>query len=372
MPAEDRRIARNRVEVWKSNVWQRMNGAIDMNEQNAPEIRKPRTDDRPLWDIIMGIYGYQAVLLAHDLRLFNLLSKKPLSLAEICDALHIAVRPAEALVNVCVSLGLITVKDGRYELMPVSEDYLAEGGAAYFGNFFDVSLAYGVLAFDRLKKAVLTNVPQVYEGADIYTVHEGQAERARTFARMMHSHSMAPALAWPGKIDLSPHRLMLDVGGGSGAHSIGAALGWPALRAVIADLAPVCEVAKEYISSYGLRDRIETKALDMWNEHFPAADLHFYSDIFHDFTPDKCRFLAEKSFAELRPEGRIIVHEMLFDREKSGPFTVAGYNVSMLMWTEGQQFSGGELSLMLEQAGFTGVEVVPTFGYWHIVTGCKP
>lgn len=343
-----------------------------MNEPNDAKIRKPRTDDKTLWDIIMGIYGYQAVLLAHNLKLFNLLSKKSLSIAEICDALHIAARPAEALIAVCVSLGLIAVKDGRYALTPVSEDYLVEGGPAYFGNFFDVSLAYGVLAFDRLKKTVLTNIPQVYEGADIYAVHEGQADRARTFARMMHSHSMASALAWPGKIDLSAHRLMLDVGGGSGAHSIGAALRWPALQTVIVDLAPVCEVAEEYISSYGLRGRIKTKALDMWNDRFPEADLHFYSDIFHDFTPDKCRFLTEKSFAELKPKGRIIIHEMLFDREKSGPFTVAGYNVSMLMWTEGQQFSGGELSLMLEQAGFTGVEVIPTFGYWHIVTGRKP
>jgi hypothetical protein len=44
----------------------------------------------------------------------------------------------------------------------------------------------------------------------------------------------------------------------------------------------------------------------------------------------------------------------------------------MLLWTEGQQFSGRELSLMLKEAGFADVRVVPTFGYWHIVTGRKP
>jgi O-methyltransferase/methyltransferase family protein len=343
-----------------------------MDSQKPADIRKPRTDDRPLWDIIMGVYGYQAVLLAHDLKLFPLLAKRPRTMAEICDELRVAARPAEALVSVCASLGLIAVKDGLCSLTPLSEDYLVEGGPAYFGNFFDVSLAYGVLAFDRLKKAVLTNVPQVYEGEDIYAVHGGQAGRARTFARMMHSHSMAPALAWPDRIDLSRTRLMLDVGGGSGAHSIGAALRWPELRALIIDLAAVCEVANEYVSYYGLRDRIETRAVDMWNDRYPSADLHFYSDIFHDFTPEKCRFLAQKSFAELEPGGRIIIHEMLYDGKKTGPFTVAGYNVSMLMWTEGQQFSGGELSLMLEQAGFIDLDVIPTFGYWHIVTGRKP
>jgi hypothetical protein len=44
----------------------------------------------------------------------------------------------------------------------------------------------------------------------------------------------------------------------------------------------------------------------------------------------------------------------------------------MFMWTEGQQFSGKELSLMLQEAGFIDVDVIPTFGYWHIVTGRKP
>ena len=60
---------------------------------------------------------------------------------------HLAARPAEALVSACASLGLLTVTDGRYSLTPVSEDYLVEGGPAYFGSFFDVSIANGVLAY---------------------------------------------------------------------------------------------------------------------------------------------------------------------------------------------------------------------------------
>jgi len=343
-----------------------------MNDQSPSAIRKPRADDRLLWDIIMGIYGYHAVLLAHDLRLFPLLTKKPLTLPEISDALHIALRPAEALVSVCVSLGLITVADGRYSLTPLSEDYFLESSPTYFGGFLDVSISTGVLTFDRLKRAVLTNAPWIYGGEDLYASHERQTERARAFTRMMHNHSMAAALAWPDRLDLSGCRVMLDVGGGSGAHSIGAALKWQELRAVILDLATVCAVAEEFIAHYGLQERIATHAANMWSDPFPPADMHFYSDIFHDFTPDKCRFLTQKSFSSLPPGGRIIIHEMLYNKEKTGPFTVAGYNVSMLLWTEGQQFSGSELSRILQQAGFEDIAVIPTFGYWHIVTGRKP
>jgi hypothetical protein len=43
----------------------------------------------------------------------------------------------------------------------------------------------------------------------------------------------------------------------------------------------------------------------------------------------------------------------------------------MLMATQGQQFTFGELKSILERAGFTGIETVPTYGYYSITTGYK-
>jgi hypothetical protein len=337
------------------------------------DMRRPRGDDRPLWDIIMGIYGYQAVLLCHDLKLFPLLAAKPGTLAEIAAALQIAPRPAQALLQVCRTLGLVKVEEETFSLTPVAEDYLLESGPAYFGGFFDYTLAHRtVLSFDSLKKAVLTNTAQVYGGAEIYRSHQEQVELARAFTGMMHSHSTAPAQVWPEKIDLAGIRTMLDIGGGSGVHSIGAARRWPELGVVLFDLPAVCEVAQEYFAGQGLQARSRTQSGDMWQDPFPPADLHFYSDIFHDFSYERCRFLTQKSFASLEPGGRIIIHEMLYNGDKTGPFTVAGYDVSMLLWTEGQQFSGAELSAMLGAAGFVDLGVTPTLGYWGIVSGRKP
>jgi hypothetical protein len=44
----------------------------------------------------------------------------------------------------------------------------------------------------------------------------------------------------------------------------------------------------------------------------------------------------------------------------------------MLLWTEGEEYSGRELSAMLAEAGFTDINVQPTFSAWSIVTGRKP
>ena len=131
-------------------------------------------------------------------------------------------------------------------------------------------------------------------------------------------------------------------------------------------------MAQEFIVQYGLQDRIKTRVADMWNDPFPEADLHFYSNIYHDWPAERCRFLTEKSFKSLEPGGRIIIHDVLYNDEKTGPFAPAAYSMLMMGWTEGESYSGLELSGMLKEAGFHDIEVHPTFGYYSIVTGLKP
>ncbi len=302
-----------------------------MNQAASVEIRRPRTDDRPLWDVVFGVYGYPALLIAHRLKLFPLLAERARTLSEVCDALRIKRRPAEAILTVATALGFLQLRDGRYSLTAVAEDYLLDSSPTYFGFYWDFIINnYQVCSLASLEKAVLTDSGQAYGGGDVFKSHEEQAELTRGFTRGMHSISMGSALAWPEAIDLSKHHLMLDVGGGSGAHSIGALLKWPNLRALIFDLATVCEVAEEFSARHRLQDRIQTHTGDMWNDPFPPADLHLYSNVLCDWPPEKCHFLTQKSFESLEPGGRIIIHDKLYNREKTGPFGIAAFSLIML------------------------------------------
>src|SRR5690349_991325 len=97
-----------------------------MSQHDAATIRKPRSDDRALMDVVLGLYGYPAVLLAHRLKLFPLLAETPRTLAEVCFSLHLAQRPAQTLLSVCTSLGFIQVQNGNYSATALAEDYLLE------------------------------------------------------------------------------------------------------------------------------------------------------------------------------------------------------------------------------------------------------
>jgi SAM-dependent methyltransferase len=343
--------------------------------ERSSSVERSSLDDRPVADVVLGVFGYNAVLVAHRLKLFPLLASGPRTLPDVCAALGIKPRPAQAILAAASALGFVRFADGSYSLTPLSEKYLLETSPTYRGFVWDIVIDHvsDGFSYGPVERAVLTNAQQLFQGEHVFQTLAEQAEAARAFTRAMHSISMGPALAWPDAIDLSGYQRMLDVGGGSGAHAIGAATRWPNLRAVVYDIPPVCEAAEEFVGRQGLQDRIETQSGDMFQDPFPEADLHFYGNIYHDWSREKGAFLTRKSFESLPPGGRIVVHEMLFDDDKTGPFATAAFNINMLVWSvDGEQYSGRDLSGMLADAGFRSIETKPTFGYYSIVTGIKP
>ena len=326
------------------------------------DSREARTDDRPLWDLMAAGRGYTALLIAHDLKLFALLGERPRTLADICVALKLAEPPAEALLTMLQALSLVQAQNGHYALTPLAADALVETSPTYFGWYLDREIANeAVFSFGRLKDALVNDIP--------LTQHSDR----RMFIHAMHSMSMSAALSWPKVLDLAAHHLLLDIGGGSGAHSIGVTLHWPHLQAVVFDRdAETLNIAEEFIQQYGVRERVRTQLGDMLNEPFPVADLHLFSAIYHHWSAERGRVLSAKSFASLPSGGRIIIHERPYAEARDGPLAVVALTMLALMRGEGGRYSSHDYASMLRDAGFVDIEAKPTAGYWSIITGRKP
>jgi len=162
------------------------------------------------------------------------------------------------------------------------------------------------------------------------------------------------------------------VGGGSGCFMIAMAQALPHLRCTIMELPAMCEVAKSYIDSGEVSERVDTIAVDMFRQPWPRGyDAVFFSNIWHDWNFRTCRWLAERTYEALPPGGRIMLHEMLLDNTGNGQKTAAAFSMLMLLATQGQQFTSEELRSILEDAGFAGVETTSTHSYYSITTGYK-
>jgi hypothetical protein len=93
--------------------------------------------------------------------LFELLSERPLTLDELCAAKRLARRPAETLLALCASIGLLAKKEERFLLTPLAEDYMLPSSPTYYGWVFDAwRPVYSVWSPDSLREAVLTDRPQ--------------------------------------------------------------------------------------------------------------------------------------------------------------------------------------------------------------------
>ncbi len=255
------------------------------------------------------------------------------------------------------------MKDSKIRFAPEGDIYLNPKSSFFMGGFIDFLIqnkqAFSLEAFTQ----------QMREDAPH---RHNMFEQDKTFNQQMitamHAKSVGPASIWAEKIDLSNYSHLLDIGGGSGIFSKNALKRWKHLKATVFELPHIAEITKEFTKETPVSIMIG----DFWMSAFPDADIHFYSDIFHDYAEKDCALLAQKSFNALRQGGRIILHELPFNDEKTSPLSTSIYNLSVIRWTHGKQYSTRELIGFLREAGFNRLECIPT-GYldWTLVTGVK-
>jgi len=330
-------------------------------------------DQDAVLQVLYANFGCFALLTAHKLQIFKLFENESLTTAEAADKSGIPSRPMDILLTTLAAHRFLSKSGDHFALDSLARDYLLDSSPTYLGGMLDFAVStHSMCTVENLENCARLDRSLAYGRGAMFQEHVEQVARAREFTQAMHSQSIAPAMAWPRKVDLNNHKVMLDVAGGSGAHAIGALHNWPHLRAIVYEMAPVSGFVREFAERYGLTERLGSVTGDMWKDPFAPADLHFYSQVYHDWTPEQCRFLTEKSFAELPVGGRLIVHELLLDPDKAGPLVPSLMAMVMLLWTDGRQYSSSELTQMLESVGFVEVRAERTFGSWGIVTGVKP
>jgi acetylserotonin N-methyltransferase len=349
-----------------------------------PPYGIPTTDDCRIWDVFLSGTYHSAVVAADDTGIFDALHTEPATITELAGRLDLDERATGVLVRLLVSLGLLVSRNDRFNLTLHAELYLLKSSPFYWGPMMHV----GVSAWHRdtltsklrqkgsAEAVGPLGTPAVSgEGRSIDDWASGNIsmERARDVAMRMHSHSLPAAVGAARHYDFTGVRKILDVGGGSGCFMIAVAQAHPHLRCTIMELPAMCEVAKSYVNSGEVSDRVDTVAVDMFRHPWPHGyDAVFFSNIWHDWNFRTCRWLAERTYEILPSGGRIMLHEMLLDNSGNGQTTAAAFSMLMLLATQGQQFTSSELRSILEGVGFTGIKTTSTHGYYSITTGYKP
>jgi acetylserotonin N-methyltransferase len=317
-------------------------------------------------------YQLPVVLAADQLGIFGLLDAAPADLGEISSRTRLSRRSVEALMAVLSALGFAVQRLGQFQLTDVARTYLVKGRDLYW-----LPMLRGVGAGQAASEVLLellhtdnlspdTRITRRWERGEL------TLEDARAGNRRMHSHSMPAALGLARNGDFASVRRLLDMAGGSGCFSIALADRHPTLACTVADLPVVVADTRTYIERAGRQDRVDTCALNMFEDAWPTGyDAILFSNVLHDWDPRRRDELLQRSFAALPPAGRIFFHEMLLNDTHDGPLEAALFSV-MMLGTRGKQFSAVELETMLADAGFVDLRVKHSYGYYSLVGATKP
>ena len=202
----------------------------------------------PLLQILSGIYASKTLGAAVELDLFTKIADSGVTFEEVAGMLDLELRPAEMLVSGCAALGLLEQRDGHFYNSVLSEKYLIAGKPEYFGPMVLMANRRVYEPWLRLTEALKTNHALTWaDQPGLFQTLASNSDEQRMFIQGMHAISLQSGTSMAQALDLSNYRLLMDVGGGSGAYCIEAIRHCPTLRAIVFDLPSALEVAHQNI-----------------------------------------------------------------------------------------------------------------------------
>ncbi|MGI9119363.1 MAG: methyltransferase [Acidimicrobiales bacterium] len=133
-----------------------------------------------------------------------------------------------------------------------------------------------------------------------------------------------PASALPRAVDLSAHRRLLDVGGGTGSWSIAPARAYPNLHSTVVDLPVVVGMARERVAAAALGDRVDVVAGDAMAGELPSGhDAFLLANFVHYWSPEENRALLARLRRTATPGARLLLADFWTDATHTQPVHAA-------------------------------------------------
>ena len=330
---------------------------------------QPRLDTTRLQRMAQAYWESAALMAAVELDVFTAIARGHDTIPAAAAAVGISARNAERLLTALTAMTLLDRDGDRFDNAPDVQRFLVKDSERYAGPWILFTkprwTAYGELS-QRLRRTTENRLGS-YES---FTVDDARRYHAATY-----SIGMGAARLFSRSVDLAGRKLLLDLGGGSGAYSIVATQSFPGLKAIVLDLPPVVVVTQEYIAANGAGGRVSTLAGDFTRTAFPdGVDVVVMASNLPQYEPALVRLVVGKAFAALQPGGDMhLVGETLHD-DRKGPLSAALWGLNEAVYgSTGVAHTEAEVRGYLHDAGFVDVAVHPFVpGVLTRVAGRKP
>lgn len=330
-------------------------------------------DPRTILDMNYAFARTAMLVAAIRLRLFTHLADSPVTAPDLAGRVGTTSASITRFLAGLQSLGLIERKGELYDLTPLSHKFLVEGKPGYLGADALAMLDY-LPAWFELDQTLRTDVPYRDLG-DAACAEAFFAPRVRDLFAQIHPAARRTAaeleLAVPE--DNKP-LCVLDIGAGSAPWSAAFALRYPSALVTAVDLPAVVEQGRQQTDDLALGGRYTWLAADMEAAEIAAAsyDLVIVAHVCRFISDQRVRSLLGRAANSLGPGGTLIIADIFYTDDRTGPPSAITLDLSMLVNTaQGRIRTCAEVSAWLNEIGLHDIHNLHGAGPFPVIIARK-
>jgi len=338
------------------------------------ESLPPREAAEALRDLALGKWICQAVYVAADLGIADLLRDGPRTAAELAKVTGVSADALARLLRALVGLGVFAkVEPDRFALAPMGAWLRSDLPGSLRGFCRMVGHPDTWRAWGDLRESVRTGEEAFARlfGVGLFDHMETHPDLAGIFQDAMGSISGMETVAVLDAYDFGGIGTLLDVAGGHGFLLAGILKAHPQMRGVLFDMPHARAGGAALMAREGLADRCRVVTGDMFAEVPGGADACIMKHIVHDWDDARSLTILRNCHQALPAGGKLVVVDMVIP---PGPEPHFGklLDLEMLVVTAGgRERTAAEFERLYGEAGFELTRVVPTAAPVSVVEGRK-
>ncbi len=324
---------------------------------------------------------FQATLCLRDLGILDYLLKHgEKNREELSEALGLSLYATTVLLEAGLSLGLVFLKEDKYELSKTG--YFVVADEMTVANF-DFTNDVNYLGMHALKESLLNGKP---EGLKVFgewpTVYEALSQLPeqvkKSWFAFDHYYSDH---AFPEVLPLiyeKPIENLLDIGANTGKWTLQNLKYDPQVEVSLMDLPGQINVAKANVEAAGFANRVHYIEANVL-QPLPAIEKRFdaiwMSQFLDCFSEDEIFFILSQVKGLLAADGSIYILETFWDHQPNEGATHSLHATSLYFTCiangNSRMYHSQDLYVQIEKAGLEVSKEVQNIGMGHTLLQCK-
>lgn len=322
-------------------------------------------NDKPVWNLFFSQFHLAVVSVADEIGLLLAIGDGITEEKKLASHVSLSLRGLESL---SLSLKAVGLLNNLYSLSEVGKTYFIPTSPYYWGA---ILTAYRKSDVHKRILDGLRNQRNLEISGQSLTMMwksgEISAEAAKSFTARMDCMSATPA-AYAVKTDaFHGVKTLLDIGGGSGVFSRAFLDQHPDAQAIVFDLPPVIQEAKQYQRDFSSKQNIHYISGSFFETWPTQQQAILLANILHDWPLPEGRLILEKAYESLQIGGRLIIHEMLFEDEDLSNIGTSFFDLLMCINHGAQQYKKHQLIELLNDLGFRKIKQCAGSAFYTLI-----